>query len=591
MLTESWPETKLGARSKDAEPPVKVSGRRAAHGEFKNLRQQALSSAIFYSECTLNNISQGGATNAEDIARSHQSKWWLPGDDPRHPSLQFLRSKSDDGCKASPRCKTDDDFITASDSDAIQEKPIAPHRASTDLGEENGIADDDIDITLEENGVNAPLFARDDDLGTIASLHFLQKTKSSASNTQGYGESLRAQKPKTTSASIPKCNGKRKDLRSMFGATEDVTRSHYLCSSIHGPSRKQKRCQPKHKSITDDTNPTKSGLNSSMAIISSAPLQRSTHDEVNIKYEIKTAKIKLLASLEVDCPGIDNPDFLAALATLEKLYQSQMPSTAMSRPSKKAKKGLSYIEQHTSMDGTWLMISPPSYPSCLGVNENGERMFTLGRMTFDMFHPADLICTIQQQLNIIKTVHKDETLPIYIPPSLRQEVENNHSKDSFGNLKTHNIIASFTIEKPPHISSNPGQVHQRKLRGILTNYGYTLPDPHNPNRNSIWFTSGTIEPVDGESLEDWKACFGEEDSCASSRTQYTAKARSLASTILLGAVSEPMDEDGTKGYFLKRPIGGHGYAYCDVIFMDEEVRIMRGHSGSVFVFRRVEVND
>lgn len=121
----------------------------------------------------------------------------------------------------------------------------------------------------------------------------------------------------------------------------------------------------------------------------------------------------------------------------------------------------------------------------------------------------------------------------------------------------------------------------------MTNYGYTLPDPSNPNRKSIWFTAGTIEPADEDSLEDWKKLFGEKHSPDSARTQYTAKARSLASEILLGAVSEPMDEHGTAGYYLTQPIGGHGYAYCDVVFMDDEIRVMRGHCGSVLVFRRV----
>jgi hypothetical protein len=132
---------------------------------------------------------------------------------------------------------------------------------------------------------------------------------------------------------------------------------------------------------------------------------------------------------------------------------------------------------------------------------------------------------------------------------------------------------------------------QKRLQGILTNYGYTLPDPQNPNRNSIWFTSGTVEPVDKGSLEEWKALFGDKNSLHADHTQYTEKARSLASKILLGAVSEPMDENGTAGYYLKTPVGGHGYAFCDTVFMDADIRIMRGHSGSVFVFQRVELED
>lgn len=133
------------------------------------------------------------------------------------------------------------------------------------------------------------------------------------------------------------------------------------------------------------------------------------------------------------------------------------------------------------------------------------------------------------------------------------------------------IIASFTIEKGA----------DKKLKGVLMNYGFTLPDPSSPNRYSIWFTAGTIEPASEEYLEDWKKLFREK------KSQDKEKANSLASEILLGAVSEPMDANGTLGYYLTRPIGGHGYAYCDVVYMDADMRVMKGHSGSFLVFRRV----
>lgn len=148
------------------------------------------------------------------------------------------------------------------------------------------------------------------------------------------------------------------------------------------------------------------------------------------------------------------------------------------------------------------------------------------------------------------------------------------------------------------------------MRGILTNYGYALPDPTHPNRKSIWFTGGTIESAQDHSLDEWKRIFGAttaskdksneiaEDqadgasssasnrSCKQTSFAEAEKARMLASKIMLGAVHEPMDSRGVVGFHLKRPIGGHGSAYCDVIYMDEDVRIMRGHSGSIYVFKK-----
>ena len=172
-------------------------------------------------------------------------------------------------------------------------------------------------------------------------------------------------------------------------------------------------------------------------------------------------------------------------------------------------------------------------------------------------------------------------------------------------FKNNSIIVLFTIEQA-NTSSKDGSTSEDQpkepLRGILTNYGYALPDPVHPNRKSIWFTGGIIEPAQEHSLEEWKKIFGANTispsdgsidnegttsaSSSSSELAEAEKARMLASNIMLGAVHEPMNSRGVVGFHFKRPIGGHGSAYCDVIYMDEDVRVMRGHSGSIYVFKK-----
>ncbi len=143
------------------------------------------------------------------------------------------------------------------------------------------------------------------------------------------------------------------------------------------------------------------------------------------------------------------------------------------------------------------------------------------------------------------------------------------------------IIASFTVE---------AEDDHKPLRGILTNYAYTLPHPTVPGRLSIWFTGGTIEPADEdvESIRAWKRLFGTLQS-GENEDQGADEARHTAQNILLGAVSEPMDEAGMIGFHLKRPIGGHDSAFVDLIYMDDDIRVMRGHSGSVYLFKRTVV--
>jgi len=126
----------------------------------------------------------------------------------------------------------------------------------------------------------------------------------------------------------------------------------------------------------------------------------------------------------------------------------------------------------------------------------------------------------------------------------------------------------------------------KPIKGILTNQGYALPDPDVPNRLSIWFSGGAFEVQDEPAdLEDWKQVF--DSTCAPDRN-LREYANTLAARFLLGAfLPEGMEDDGTMSFTLKKPIGGHGCAYCDVVYMDEDLRIMRGHRGAVYVCSRV----
>ncbi len=85
-------------------------------------------------------------------------------------------------------------------------------------------------------------------------------------------------------------------------------------------------------------------------------------------------------------------------------------------------------------------------------------------------------------------------------------------------------------------------------------------------------------------IEEWMKIF----QGGSWKRHLYEKARLLAARLLLGAeVPEGMDPDGSMRFKLNRPIGGHGTAYVDVLYLDETLRVVRGHHGSLFVFSRV----
>ena len=126
----------------------------------------------------------------------------------------------------------------------------------------------------------------------------------------------------------------------------------------------------------------------------------------------------------------------------------------------------------------------------------------------------------------------------------------------------------------------------KPIRGILTNHSYALPDPDVPNRFSIWFSGGDLEVQDEPAdLEHWKQVFDTNSVPDRNLREY---ANILAARLLLGAlIPEGMEEDGRMSFTLKKPIGGHGTAFCDIVYMDDDLRIMRGHLGSLYVCSRV----
>ena len=124
----------------------------------------------------------------------------------------------------------------------------------------------------------------------------------------------------------------------------------------------------------------------------------------------------------------------------------------------------------------------------------------------------------------------------------------------------------------------------RPIAGVLTNYGYCLPDPTVANRLSVWFSGGALEAEREEDADEWKRIFSEEGLPNRGLRQF---ANVMAARFFLGAQLEPMDGSGKISYTLHRPIGGHGQVFVDILYTDETLSILRGHHESIFVSARV----
>jgi hypothetical protein len=92
------------------------------------------------------------------------------------------------------------------------------------------------------------------------------------------------------------------------------------------------------------------------------------------------------------------------------------------------------------LEGQWFTLTKPTYTDCLGFNDDGDPMYRLGRMSFEMFFPGDLVCAIQAVFNpIMKVVPPSSKGPssFSVPKTLQEEVKLALANDSGAVLKTY----------------------------------------------------------------------------------------------------------------------------------------------------------
>jgi len=306
---------------------------------------------------------------------------------------------------------------------------------------------------------------------------------------------------------------------------------------------------------------------------------------------MEKARDDMLHNLAISDGDVESKDFETKLDPLQthflgkdvdtrSLFQHQLPDSVQTSVS--GSNTSSNVAN--AVEGTWLTLSKPNWFGKLGENDNGDPLYTLGRMSFDMFSPTNLVCSLQGNFNRIEIVSGEDRKAMLeaVPKKLREEVESGKTV-----LRTYNVVTAFTIESS--IAAFPDAPNKdviRPIRGIMTTYGYSLPDPDTPNRHSVWFTGGRIEPNnDMSDILPWKNFFTLHPPSHS----FGEKAKLLAVKLLMGATipKEVDEEDGSMNYVFTRPLGGHGMVYVDVLYIDESLRIVKGQRGTTFVFSRV----
>jgi hypothetical protein len=255
-------------------------------------------------------------------------------------------------------------------------------------------------------------------------------------------------------------------------------------------------------------------------------------------------------------------------ATLKQILLQHNGDT--SHPS--VQNAISHLQQHLDtyqdqeMDihtytGRWRSISTPPFPGRLKEDDAGKARYTLGRMSFGMFKPTAVICTVEEIVNVIEPLE-----------------DTSHDGEQ---SRSYNFEVSMKI----HVPDTDIQLFAK-----LVNYGIcTLASS---TRLEVKFHKGQLTP-DFDMQEDdilitaWKQIFdgaiAKEQDNSSLLKKITTSAGNIMMKWMMGL--EPPDDrpDMTQTYRIARPIAG----FLDILFVDEDLRISRGNRGTVVVVERI----
>ena len=162
-------------------------------------------------------------------------------------------------------------------------------------------------------------------------------------------------------------------------------------------------------------------------LTASSPNSKIPPDREKLILQAKSDLLRDLASSRGD---VTTPGFKKALDQLAALYDPlifdarKVPPKPVASGKKKHGGGI----ESPQLEGMWLTLSMPRFQDCLGFNENRELQYTLGRMSFDMFKPGELVCSIQGTFNPVHVLDRAKVESIkHVPKALSKDIKSGDS--------------------------------------------------------------------------------------------------------------------------------------------------------------------
>jgi hypothetical protein len=209
--------------------------------------------------------------------------------------------------------------------------------------------------------------------------------------------------------------------------------------------------------------------------------------------------------------------------------------------------------------GEFSALTCPNFPGRLESQPGQEHIvqYSLGRMSFNIFQPTKLACTLRSIRNPVVCLGKTE---------------------DGKNVFSYPLVLDITIH------TDDGD-----LPATLINEAQCYEHTDIINRLMVSFTGGTLLPTkevlnDPTMLARWSKTFEGAYEKANQERSYWGWISQFFLKLLMG-LTYPTDESLAKHSFhfdMKRSPVGH----LDVLYLDEEIRITKGNRGTVVVVER-----
>lgn len=249
--------------------------------------------------------------------------------------------------------------------------------------------------------------------------------------------------------------------------------------------------------------------------------------------EVARAKAGFLELLKAKGGDCGDKEVLAAVDSLARLNPTKAPART-----------------EAFLDANWRQVSKSTFPG-----ELREEVFTLGRLSFNLYEPSDMEWKIERTLNPVRPV-----------------------QDGKDGEREYEFWVDIRCDDPRY----------PPFKGLMKNYGRCKPDPEKPARLEVWFTGGSLAPapdMDPTLLPKWKETFGA--AMGAKKPSILSRLGDWAMKMMMGLKKpEEVKEDGSMEYEMAK--APHGYT--DILYMDEDLRITKGNRGTVVVVDRTASN-